>query len=85
MVKLRLQRYGTKKRPFYRIVAADSRSRRDGRFIEMVGYFNPVEYIARPNLKEDRIKYWLESGARPTESVASLLKKAELLPQDYKA
>ncbi|MBU44453.1 MAG: 30S ribosomal protein S16 [Spirochaetaceae bacterium] len=79
MVKIRLQRYGTRKKPFYRIVAADSRYPRDGRFIEQIGYYNPVAFDASCVLKEDRVKHWLESGAQPTDSVRSLLKKQGLL------
>ncbi|MCB1164930.1 MAG: 30S ribosomal protein S16 [Leptospiraceae bacterium] len=79
MVKLRLQRYGTKKKPFYRIVAADSRYPRDGRFIEQVGYFNPVSFDSNCVLKEERVKHWIQSGAQPTDSVRSLLKKQGIL------
>ncbi len=79
MVKIRLQRYGTKKRPFYRVVAADSRAPRDGRFIEQIGYFDPVAYQSRPQFKDERVKYWIEKGAQPTDSVRSLLKKSGLM------
>ncbi|MEQ8353406.1 MAG: 30S ribosomal protein S16 [Leptospiraceae bacterium] len=79
MVKIRLQRYGTKKKPFYRIVAADSRYPRDGRFIEQIGYYNPIAFNEACVLKEERVKHWLESGAQPTDSVRSLLKKQGLL------
>ena len=83
MVKLRLRRDGAKKRPFYHIVAADIRRARNGRFIEELGYYNPivpadVEPILE--LKEERIRYWLGVGAQPTEVVASILRKKGLLP-----
>lgn len=76
MVKLRLQRYGTKKRPFYRLVAADVNARRDGRFIEQLGYFDPIRFTDQVNFKAERVQYWLKNGAQPTETVADLLKKA---------
>lgn len=75
MVKLRLQRYGTKKRPFYRIVAANTTNRRDGRFLEQVGYFNPLQTQNAVTWKEERVKYWLEKGAIATDTVRGLLKK----------
>ncbi len=73
MVKLRLRRAGRKKRPFYRIVAADSRAPRDGRFIELVGTYNPLPEIAEVDFKEDRIIHWLQNGAQPTTTVKNLL------------
>src|SRR5437016_2292488 len=81
-VKIRLRRDGAKKRPFYHVVAADSRRARNGRFIEELGYYNPivaadVEPIVV--LKEDRIRYWLGVGAQPSETAAALLKKQGLL------
>lgn len=72
MVKLRLRRMGKKKRPFYRIVAADSRAPRDGRFIELVGTYDPLEKPHKIDLQEDRIIYWLENGAQPTRTVKNL-------------
>lgn len=75
MVKLRLQRYGTRKRPFYRIVVAESRAPRDGRFIEILGTYDPVDYAGTVKLKEDRVAYWLEKGAQPTDTVRGLLRK----------
>ena len=80
MVKLRLQRYGTKKRPFYRLVAADVRSPRDGKFIEQLGYIDPISYTEKLNLKDDRVKYWIEKGAQPTDTVRGILKKSGLIP-----
>ena len=77
-VKIRLARHGAKKRPFYRIVVADSESPRDGRFLENVGTYNPLTDPADISLKQDRIKYWIEQGAIPTDTVKSLLKKEGL-------
>lgn len=74
-VKIRLARHGAKKRPFYRIVVADSESPRDGRFLENVGTYNPLTDPVDISLKQERIKYWLEKGATPTDTVKSLLKK----------
>lgn len=76
MVSIRLSRAGAKKRPFYHVVVTDSRNRRDGRYIERVGYFNPVGTDREVNLKVDldRVDYWLGQGARPSERVAGLLK-----------
>jgi small subunit ribosomal protein S16 len=74
-VKIRLARHGSKKRPFYRIVVADSESPRDGRYLENVGTYNPLIDPAEVNLKQDRIKYWINQGAIPTDTVKSLLKK----------
>ncbi len=80
MVKIRLARHGTKKRPFYRIVVANSRSPRDGRFIDQVGFYDPTRNPARIELKEDKLALWLQRGAQPTETVAQLIKKAGLKP-----
>lgn len=74
-VRIRLARYGTNNRPCYRIVAADSRARRDGRFIELLGSYDPLKEPAAVTLKEERIKYWLSKGAKASETVASILKK----------
>jgi small subunit ribosomal protein S16 len=81
-VKIRLRRDGAKKRPFYHVVAADSRRARNGRFIEELGYYNPIVAAdAEPILvlKEDRIRYWLGVGAQPSETAAALLKKQGIL------
>ena len=81
-LKLRLARGGAKKRPFYRIVVADSRSPRDGRFIEKLGYYDPLKpKDADDRLKFDaeRVKYWLAQGAKPTDRVARFLGQAELI------
>lgn len=82
MVKIRLRRDGAKKRPFYHLVAADVRRARNGRFIEQLGYYNPivpadVEPILE--LKEDRVRYWLGVGAQPTEKAAAILRKKGIL------
>ncbi|RMH62244.1 MAG: 30S ribosomal protein S16 [Calditrichaeota bacterium] len=73
-VKLRLMRMGRKKRPFYRIVAADSRAPRDGRFIENVGTYDPIAQPHVVECKEDRVLHWLSVGAQPTDTVKSLLR-----------
>ena len=83
MLKLRLSRGGTKKRPVYRVVVADSRFSRDGRFIEKVGFFNPLlpkEKKERVGLEAERIKYWLGQGAKPTSRVARILGENDLIP-----
>ena len=74
-VKIRLARHGAKKRPFYRIVVADSESPRDGRFLENVGTYNPLIDPAEVILKNERISYWIGQGAIPSDTVKSLLKK----------
>jgi len=79
MVKLRLRRMGAKKAPFYRIVVADSRSPRDGRFIEELGTYDPLKNPAAINIDVDRAKEWILTGAQPTDTVRSLLKKVGAL------
>lgn len=74
-VKLRLRRMGKKKQPIYKMVAADSRSPRDGKFLEAVGFYNPLTKPHTLDLKEDRIMYWLNVGAQPTHTVKSLLRQ----------
>ena len=74
-VKIRLARHGAKKNPFYRIVVADIEAPRDGKFIETVGTYNPLKEPAEVSLKDDRVKYWMEQGAIPTDTVKSLLKR----------
>ena len=74
-VKLRLRRMGKKKQPIYKMVAADSRSPRDGKFLEAVGFYNPLTKPHTLELKEDRILYWLNVGAQPTHTVKSLLRQ----------
>ena len=79
MVKIRLRRMGKKKAPFYRIVVADSRYPRDGRFIEEIGYFDPMKEPVVIKIDEDKAKEWLTKGAQPTETVKSLLKKSGVI------
>ena len=74
-VRIRLARHGAKKRPFYRIVVADGESPRDGRFLEIVGTYDPLQDPAQVMLKEDRIDFWMDQGATPSDTVRSLLKK----------
>ncbi len=83
MLKLRLSRGGTKKRPVYKIVVAESRFARDGRFIEKLGFFNPLlpkEKKERIGLESERIKYWLSQGAQPTSRVARILGENNFIP-----
>ena len=78
-VKIRLMRFGTKKKPYYRIVVIDSRAPRDGRTLEEVGYYHPIEVEEKQlQLKEDRIREWLEQGARPSDTVKKLLNKMKI-------
>ncbi len=78
-VKIRLKRMGSKKRPFFRVVAADSRSPRDGRFIETLGYYNPMADPPEIKFDDDKVYKWLDNGAIPTENARQLLRKAGLL------
>lgn len=75
-VVLRLSRAGTHKAPFYHVVAIDSRSARDGRYLEDVGIYDPTQRPERIELKDDRVEHWLKVGARPSETVAMIIKKA---------
>ncbi len=77
MVTIRLSRGGAKKRPFYTVVVTDSRNRRDGRYIERLGFFNPIAsgQDVRLNLNQERVQYWLGVGAQPSERVSSLIKE----------
>ena len=79
MVSIRLARGGAKKRPFYHIVVTDSRNRRDGRYVERIGFFNPIAAGAEVGLQvdEERARYWMAQGARPSERVARLLKQQQ--------
>lgn len=79
MVKIRLKRIGAKKNPFYRVVVADARSPRDGKFIEEIGTYNPMVAEKTFTIKADRVEYWLANGAQPTDTVKNLLKKNEIL------
>lgn len=76
MVKIRLKRMGMKKNPFYRIVIADERSPRDGRFIEEIGYYNPMKKPADIKVDNEKAQEWMKNGAQPTETVRILLKKS---------
>ena len=76
-VKIRLRRMGAKKAPYYRIVVADSRSPRDGRFIEEIGTYDPLSESEKLKVDLERAKYWIANGAQPTDTVRGLLKKAE--------
>lgn len=79
MVKMRLKRMGMKKKPFYRVVVADERSPRDGRFIEEIGYYDPTKNPSVVSIDADKAKQWLSNGAQPTDTVRELLKKASVL------
>ena len=80
-VKIRLKRMGMKKKPFYRVVVADIRSPRDGRFIEEIGYYDPMTHPAEIKVDNDRAKYWLGVGAQPTDAVRILLKKSDAIEE----
>jgi small subunit ribosomal protein S16 len=75
MLSIRLRRTGTTKRPYYRVVVADSRAWRDGRFVETLGHYDPRKNPAVVKIDADRAKYWISKGAKPSETVRSLLKK----------
>ena len=78
-VKMRLRRLGAKKAPFYRVVVADERSPRDGKFIEEIGYYNPLTEPAEIKIDAEKAKQWIANGAQPTETVKSLLKKSGIV------
>lgn len=77
MLSIRLTRMGAKKRPFYRIVVAERRSKRDGKFVEALGYYDPRRDPAEIKLDRERLNYWIERGAQPTETVRSLIRRAK--------
>ena len=79
MVKIRLRRIGAKKAPFYRVVVADSRFARDGRFIEEIGYYDPTKEPSVVKIDAEKAKQWLSNGAQPTDTVREILKKAAVL------
>ena len=79
MVKIRLRRMGAKKAPFYRVVVADSRFARDGRFIEEIGYYDPTKEPSVVKIDAEKAKQWLDNGAQPTDAVREILKKAAVL------
>jgi len=78
-VRLRLTRKGANKRPYYRLVAADSKASRDGKFLEILGSYNPMKNPVEIKIHKDRVNYWLEKGASPSESVRAILRKEGLL------
>ncbi len=78
-VKMRLRRLGAKKAPFYRVIVADSRSPRDGKFIEEIGYYNPMTNPAEVKIDAEKAKTWIANGAQPTETVKALLKKSGIV------
>ena len=78
-VKIRLKRIGAKKTPFYRVVVADERSPRDGKFIEEIGYYNPLTNPVDIKINAEKATKWLSNGAQPTETVRTLLKKTEII------
>lgn len=84
-VKLRLRRMGAKKKPFYRIIAADSRSPRDGRFIEEVGYYDPTKVPADIKINEELALKWLNQGAQPTDTARSLFSKTGIMKKFHEA
>lgn len=79
MVKIRLTRGGAKKKPFYRIVVADSRAARDGKFIEILGTYDPLKDPAEVKINEEKVKKWISDGAKPTDTVRALLKKQNII------
>ena len=79
MVRIRLKRMGAHKKPFYRVVVADSRAPRDGKFIEEIGYYNPLTDPADIRINEEKAKKWLGTGAQPTDTVRGLFKKTGIL------
>ncbi|HHY20477.1 MAG TPA: 30S ribosomal protein S16 [Bacilli bacterium] len=84
-VKIRLKRMGSKKNPFYRVVVADSRAPRDGRFIEEIGTYNPLTNPAQVNLKEEKALDWMLKGAKPSDTVRTLFSKAGLMEKLHNA
>jgi small subunit ribosomal protein S16 len=84
-VKIRLKRMGAHKKPFYRLVVADSRSPRDGRFIEEIGYYNPVAQPEEVKIDEEKALKWLQNGAKPSDTVRNLLSKAGVMSKFHEA
>jgi small subunit ribosomal protein S16 len=85
-IRIRLTRRGAKKKPFYRIVVASSEAPRDGRFIEILGTYNPLVDPAIVKIKAERLQYWVQQGAKPTDTVRSLIRKQNIaLPRDTEA
>lgn len=85
MIKLRLRRTGAKKRPSYRIVAAEHSAPRDGRFIEIIGHYDPLTEPATVKVNEERARHWLSVGAQPSDTVAGLLRRAGVIESDTPA
>ena len=77
MVKIRLARGGTKKKPYYRVVVADQRRKRDGRYLEHIGFYNPMVSENRFEIDQERLKYWISVGAQPTDRINKLIKQAK--------
>ncbi|HIY56666.1 MAG TPA: 30S ribosomal protein S16 [Candidatus Tetragenococcus pullicola] len=84
-VKIRLKRMGSKKKPFYRVVVADSRSPRDGRFIETVGTYDPLQNPAKVELNEEHILDWMQKGAQPSDTVRNILSKEGIMKKHHEA
>lgn len=84
-VKLRLKRMGAKKKPFYRIVAADSRTKRDGKVIEELGYYNPITTPAEIRVDKEAVNKWLDNGAEPTDTVRTILREQGILKARHEA
>jgi small subunit ribosomal protein S16 len=84
MVTIRLRRTGKKKQPSYRVVVADSRSPRDGKFIEILGFYNPVRQPQELEIKADRVRHWMSVGAQPSDTVVRLLKRLNVLDENGK-
>lgn len=84
-VKLRLKRMGSKQKPFYRVVAADSRTKRDGKVIDEIGYYNPITEPATVKIDETKALDWLNKGAQPTDTVRDLLKKQGIMKKNHEA
>jgi small subunit ribosomal protein S16 len=80
LLAIRLSRRGAKKHPFYRIVVTEKESKRDGRFVEIIGYYNPCKEPNQLHLEQERVSYWLKNGAQPTATVSRLLKAAPATP-----
>ncbi len=85
MVKIRLRRMGAKKHPFYRVVVADSRAPRDGKFLEEIGYYDPTKDPAVVKIDEDKAILWIQNGAQPTDTTRSLLRQAGILKTIHEA
>ncbi|KAF0248328.1 MAG: small subunit ribosomal protein S16 [bacterium] len=85
MLAIRLSRRGAKKHPFYRIVVTEKENKRDGRFLEIIGYYNPCKEPNQLHLEQERVNYWLKNGAQPTPTVSRLLKRPAPVPTPAKA